>query len=500
MDNNRKLRGVKKWAIFLITVCSFFLFLQLSSSHVDFANRYRSMALFAHPSSHQGAAQQRTINSVQVQQAEKRQEKQAEAATTARQVDANVKVVTVANVEEWREVETTSRQQEGREGTTTQQEDTTAKRVETTTKEKEKTTKRAETTTKQKETTTEQKKITTNQEETTTKGDEATTTKVERSKFSYVAGMYRMDKHLKLPPPVSLRPDSNEPLLNYSQRRDYARLIGAEELCEGEDVLLLMVVKSSCAMDQRRDAVRRTWADREWTKRELGADMRAVFLLGRCTSDEMQEKLERESADHGDILQWDFHDSFRNLTLKEVLFLQWYTRSCRNVPFVFKGDDDVFVNTRNVIDYVRHQRGKPDLFVGSRLEGSPRILDPTWKYYVSYNLYPHKYYPPYVSGGGFIMSGSLAVRLFSASLRLPIFPIDDAFVGTLLKEVGVDPKNDRRFKSWGVKQPSPCHLSKLFTYHKSLPQTLLRQWRDVTELDQSTCDQRYDVMRSQTEK
>ena len=318
--------------------------------------------------------------------------------------------------------------------------------------------------------------------------------------------MVSMDKQVILPPPVPVRDSSKEPILDYSQRRNYPVLIPNDDLCGRgydkpadlsldnfdyeRDIFLVMVVKSSCAMGERRDAVRATWANESWAKRELGVNVKHLFLLGRCTSDLLTEHVKVESQLHHDIIQWDFHDSFRNLTVKEVLFLQWYVRSCRNVPFVFKGDDDVFVNTRSVVEYLRHEvkpNSRRDLFVGSRLQGSPRILDPTWKYYVSYNLFPDKYYPPYVSGGGFIMSSSVAVRLFEASLHVRIFPIDDAFVGTLLQHVGVDPKNDPRFKSWGMDHPSGCRLAKVFTYHKATPLILLKQWKDVTELKEGSC-------------
>ena len=163
----------------------------------------------------------------------------------------------------------------------------------------------------------------------------------------------------------------------------------------------------------------------------------------------------------------------------------------------------MFVNTKNIVKYLQKELSpneRKHLFVGSVLVGSPRILDPSWKYYVSYNLFPDKYYPPYVSGGGFLLSSDVIVRIFTASLRMRIFPIDDAFVGTLLKICGIKPKNDPRFKSWGISPPpvGPCRLSKVFTFHKSLPTTLVRQWTDVLRLDRTKCDPNYNVMASQT--
>ena len=40
----------------------------------------------------------------------------------------------------------------------------------------------------------------------------------------------------------------------------------------------------------------------------------------------------------------DFHDTYLNLTLKTTFLLKWVTARCSNAKFVFKVDDDVFVN------------------------------------------------------------------------------------------------------------------------------------------------------------
>ena len=71
--------------------------------------------------------------------------------------------------------------------------------------------------------------------------------------------------------------------------------------------------------------------------------------------------------------------------------------------------------------------------------------------------YKPSYYPPYVSGGGFIMTQPLAqILLERMNLKLksslPTFPIDDAFLGQLLSEAGLTSsiRNNRGFKSWGL--------------------------------------------------
>ena len=180
------------------------------------------------------------------------------------------------------------------------------------------------------------------------------TTKFSQNHFPLIEGMYNMSKFLKLPPPVPIRDASKEPLLNYPQQRDYPQLHKCPNKCGrghkfpvdfeeinsfnyDSEIFLLMAVKSSCTSKDRRDAVRQTWGNESWVKQNLNVNSKLVFLLGRCTNDSLSKSLEKENEEWMDILQWDFHDSFGNLTLKEVLFLQWFTKTCQNVPYVFKG-------------------------------------------------------------------------------------------------------------------------------------------------------------------
>ena len=79
-----------------------------------------------------------------------------------------------------------------------------------------------------------------------------------------------------------------------------------------------------------------------------GLNVRRIFLLGDSTpinDDNPQAKilskrhealLIEEQREYGDILQGEFHDSFRNLTLKEIMFLNWLPRHCPRTQFIFK--------------------------------------------------------------------------------------------------------------------------------------------------------------------
>ena len=52
---------------------------------------------------------------------------------------------------------------------------------------------------------------------------------------------------------------------------------------------------------------------------------------------------------YGDIIQADFLDTYRNLSLKDLALLEWTILHCPDVPFIFKGDDDIFLNVDNLV-------------------------------------------------------------------------------------------------------------------------------------------------------
>lgn len=272
--------------------------------------------------------------------------------------------------------------------------------------------------------------------------------------------------------------------------RYFPMLMNHPEKCSG-DVDLLIVVKSVIEQHDRREAVRRTWG-KEHTVR--GKRVKTLFLLGTPApgkdSKNLQKLLEYEDRLYGDILQWNFMDTFFNLTLKEVNFLRWFDIYCSNVPFIFKGDDDVFVNPTNLVDLIdfRIQEGKvSDLFVGDTISKAAPIRNQQSKYYIPKELY-NEPYPPYVGGGGFLMSSQLARRFYVVSEDVTLFPIDDVFLGMCLQKLGLLPEMHPGFKTFGIVKrkvspmnSEPCFYRHLIVVHKLSPEELLKMWDTVHE-------------------
>lgn len=288
------------------------------------------------------------------------------------------------------------------------------------------------------------------------------------------------------------KPVDDEPPLEYSQKKYYPLLYNEPNKCNDEHgqplpIFLLIVIKSTTAQFDRRKAIRVTWGNETLFE---GLQMRRIFLLAKHNDLKKEALLEIEHQEYHDIIQGDFQDSFRNLTVKDIMFMRWLTNYCPQAKYIFKGDDDVFVNLDNIVDYLLSlsaEKGK-NLFTGSVLYPSPRIKDPKSKYYVPSKLWPEKYYPPYVSGGGFLMSSVVAKKIFEVSKVTPIIPIDDAFLGVCLRKLDMKPQNHKGFKSWGVNRPKDiCIYREIMTLHKLSSDDLVLMWKKLRSSNFTDC-------------
>ncbi|XP_074535548.1 N-acetyllactosaminide beta-1,3-N-acetylglucosaminyltransferase 2 [Halichoeres trimaculatus] len=250
-----------------------------------------------------------------------------------------------------------------------------------------------------------------------------------------------------------------------------------------DEKILLLGIKSTPAHFERRQAVRETWGQERVNK--TGLRVRTVFLMGRPQVDDpdLSLLLSFEAGLFGDILQWDFHESFLNLTLKMSAFLQWTLTYCPHVTFVFSGDDDVFVNTPLLLTYLQSLGSSEasKLYSGHVIRQASPIRDPRSKYYIPMSYYDGPY-PQYVGGGGFLVSGALLESFYSVSQIIPFYPIDDAYTGMCFNALGVIPQSHEGFYTFEIKEESRqslCVHKGLILTHQHSPQQLKRLWRGI---------------------
>ena len=174
---------------------------------------------------------------------------------------------------------------------------------------------------------------------------------------------------------------------------------------------------------------------------------KTVFLLGQTHNPKLDDLLQDEASFYEDIVFGDFIDSYRNLTRKMALGVQWAAKHCQ-AEYVMKADEDSYVNIHELIlwlkEYQRKQRQKP-LYLGAAVIGAEPYREPDNKFYVSEKEYPYATYPPYASGPGYAYSGKLLVKLSEALKVVRLFPNEDACFGSLMQYIKVKLTNNERF-------------------------------------------------------
>ncbi|XP_060889852.1 N-acetyllactosaminide beta-1,3-N-acetylglucosaminyltransferase 3-like [Labrus mixtus] len=289
-------------------------------------------------------------------------------------------------------------------------------------------------------------------------------------------------------------PGSIQDFLYYQHCRHFPMLLDLPGKCGGADnsadVFLLLVIKSSPGNYDRREVLRKTWAKE---RTHNGARIRRIFISGTTASgfekERLNKLLELEQQEYSDILQWDFSDTFYNLTLKQILFLEWMERSCPNARFLLNGDDDVFVNTDNMVEYLQSLKdndGSKHLFTGHLIQNVGPIRSAASKYYIPVQVQKSDSYPPYCGGGGFLLSGYTALVIYKMSHSISILPIDDVYMGMCLAKAGLGPSSHMGVKTAGLHIPSstldgydPCYYKDVLLVHRFLSAHLYLMWHRI---------------------
>ncbi|XP_041820388.1 N-acetyllactosaminide beta-1,3-N-acetylglucosaminyltransferase 3-like [Chelmon rostratus] len=293
-------------------------------------------------------------------------------------------------------------------------------------------------------------------------------------------------------------PDSIKDFLYYRHCRHFPMLLDFPDKCGGADksadIFLLLVIKSSPVNYDRREVLRKTWAEE---RLHNGVRIRRLFITGTTGSGfektRLNKLLELEQREHRDILQWDFSDTFYNLTLKQILFLEWMERNCPNVRFLLNGDDDVFANTDNMVEYLQGLKdndGSKHLFTGNLVANVGPIRSPWSKYFIPVQVQESESYPPYCSGGGFLLSGYTALVIYAMSQSIPILPIDDVYMGMCLAKAGLGPASHMGMLMIGLHIPSrtidgydPCYYKEALLVHRFLSVNMYLMWHRIHDPD-----------------
>ena len=226
----------------------------------------------------------------------------------------------------------------------------------------------------------------------------------------------------------------------------------------------VITVKSATSHFSRRAAIRQTYAQRDLFPQ---LEVRLIFLLGRAARSDHVMQIQSEAAQFKDILQGDFTDTYRNLTIKGVMGLRWLAEFCPGMGVVIKLDDDVFVNMYQLVsgiglDFSQKSRSLGCLVWPNGTNRIQRTYGWSWgKWELERSEFKGEKYYPFPSCNGFfvMVSGDLVAPLVSAARVTRFFWIDDLYLYGLLPLVvgGVKHRDVvSRAYTWNLTEAEQC--------------------------------------------
>lgn len=206
---------------------------------------------------------------------------------------------------------------------------------------------------------------------------------------------------------------------------------------------IVICVYSAVGHIPTRQAIRETWGSQNTVD---GYRIVLVFFVGTTSNIDHQIALRDESMHRADVIQADFKDTYRNLTLKAVSMLRWVSECCPNASYVVKVDDDCFLNIPLLVRELQKLRKKQKVLIGYLFDHRRPHREITHRHYVSFRVYPEEIFPNYLAGSCYIMSTDVAQTMYEECDGNPFMPIEDVFVTAICaKQIGVAPTNNTYF-------------------------------------------------------
>lgn len=247
--------------------------------------------------------------------------------------------------------------------------------------------------------------------------------------------------------------------------------------------LLLVLVSSAPSHRDRRDAIRQTWGS---LSSATSSSSLTLFVLAVPDKAEERSALVHEAVAHGDIIQANFTDSYRNLTLKTLTGLVWALQKCQGARFLLKTDDDVFINTPALSAFLKEQHQELQ-YLGRIHWHAPVFRDPENRHYVSHDLYAGDHFPPYCSGTGYILSLGAAGHLLQEAGNGPWPAVEDVYTGILAKAAGIAPRHVAKIAGSASIPHNSCCYRTMFTSHQLTPRGMQEAWNMLKEEEDHWC-------------
>lgn len=208
--------------------------------------------------------------------------------------------------------------------------------------------------------------------------------------------------------------------------------------------------------------------------------MTIFFVLGETPSKAVQSRIRTEAYDMNDIIQGSFIDSYDNLTLKSLYGMRWVMENCGH-RFMLKTDQDVWVNTPNLIRHLRSIGSNVRLLLTGHVHRNTRPYRSYYdKYSVSLSEYSNSSYPDFVSGTAYMMSRQVLIAIYRCAVaKSHLLHLEDVqLTGICASELSVDRTHNKLFH---FQRLFPCgpKMREAITSHGYDPDEMRQLWMSM---------------------
>ncbi|CAF1153928.1 unnamed protein product [Didymodactylos carnosus] len=233
----------------------------------------------------------------------------------------------------------------------------------------------------------------------------------------------------------------NTPLAMSSDRKIHTReqmilakqlISNKSHLCDSTKHHKVIIVVKSVATSSGKYYKRRMFTRESLSRKAKQFNISVLYAIGLSENDQVQQKLLNEDKIYDDILQFNFTDTYYNLTLKTMGVLFWYNRYCLNSSsYLYYIDDNVLLNVPALMKYLNNSNRRNDTLKGIIFKQKYPFATEKWS--MSIEDYPNKTYSNYIMGTATLFPSKIIPKLIESSIKiLPTLFLDDIFISDIV--------------------------------------------------------------------
>ncbi|KAL1110517.1 hypothetical protein AAG570_008045 [Ranatra chinensis] len=207
-------------------------------------------------------------------------------------------------------------------------------------------------------------------------------------------------------------------------------------------------------------AIRQTWGHFGMRK-----DVALGFVVGTSKESPMNSLTSQESLIYGDVIRANFIDTYDNLTLKTVSFLEWIDNYCSQVKFILKTDDDMFINFPKLLNFIEKHLNNERTIFGRLAKKWKPIRNSRSKYYVSLKQFSPVVFPDFTTGPAYLLTGDIVRDMYKNALNHTYLKLEDVFTtGIVAQSINVKRVHINEFLNKRIPF-NVCNIKKSISIH-----------------------------------